>query len=142
MSVHYHCFREEMSPIPQPEPPLARLEAITSCPITHYMMAMKNSWSSLVFSFLGSPFGSPSRWDCLEEGCKREILCLAFPQLHSQPQVNVSTTACLSFPFAKEPSKHRVRRERGFESLMHFLLSCESCENPGTGTASDSCYQP
>ena len=41
--MSYHCFREEILPHIQPEPPLVQLEAISSCPITFTFSLTPNS---------------------------------------------------------------------------------------------------
>lgn len=58
---------------------------------------------NLVFSSERDHAGSPGGRDSPEEGCRREIICLDFPQPRHQSQENPSITACLSFPFAKQP---------------------------------------
>lgn len=58
---------------------------------------------NLIFSSARDHAGSPGGRDSPEEGCRRELICLDFPQLHHQFQENPSITACLSFPFAKQP---------------------------------------
>lgn len=58
---------------------------------------------NLVFSSERDHAGSPGGRDSPEEGCRRELICLDFPKPHHQSQKNPSITACLSFPFAKQP---------------------------------------
>lgn len=91
-----------------------------------YFVFFQPGWSNSMtvtpqISFLAlRETGHQERQNSSMEGCRRELLSLAFPQMYHQSQTSLSITDYLSLPCAKQPSKHRTGRDGGFVSLNAF----------------------
>lgn len=74
------------------------------------------------------------------EGCKREPLSLAFPQMHHLSQPRLSITDSLSPPCVKQPPEHRAGGDGGFVSLNAFAFFTWKAQNLGIDIIPASCY--
>lgn len=91
-----------------------------------YFVFFQPGWSNSMtvtpqISFLAlRETGHRERQNSPMEGCRRELLSLAFPQMHHQSQTSLSITDYLILPRAKQPSKHGAGRDGSSVSLREF----------------------